>query len=203
MRRAAQLLLPRLTLLCLVLAGSVACCAGPELIGGRYEEKLLLQRRQTFALVGPVLDDPAAWAYAQPTGAIAAIYSHYQVAALSSGIPATGQEFPGVRPLDEAPQPLRGALLAAREALIASGYRPAGEGAKPDFVLSLGLTSDEAGEVLKLDLNVGAEVEGRFDPQQASIVVGLTPEKGCEVDLNELVREVVGALPPHDPEGER
>ena len=94
-------------------------------------------------------------------------------------------------------------LVAAREALIASGYRPVGAGAKPDFVLSLGLTSDEAGEVLKLDLNVGAEVEGRFDPQQASIVVGLTPEEGCEVELNELVREIVGALPPHDPEGER
>jgi len=197
-RRAAYLLL-----LCLVLAGSIACCAGPELIGGRYEEKLLLQRRQTFALVGPVLDDPQAWAYAEPPAAIAALYSHYQVAALSSGIPPAGAEFPGVRPLGEAPPPLRGALGAAREALIASGYRPVGEGETPDFVLSLGLTSGERGEVVKLDLNVGAEVEGTFDPQQASIVVGLTQEEGCEVDLDELVREVVGALPPQDPAGER
>jgi hypothetical protein len=173
-------------------------------VGGSYDPHLALQPRRTFALLGPVLADGRAWAYGEPAAAIAELSSHYRtdIAALDSSLPMAPDGAAGVLPAEEAEKRLRASLLAARKRLMGLGYRPVEAGAVPDFVVSLALTWDDAGGLATVGVYVGAEVEGRFNPERASFVIEVPGEDPCRITAAELAGLVVGALPGHDPQGE-
>ncbi|MGE0713404.1 MAG: hypothetical protein AB7N76_36120 [Planctomycetota bacterium] len=185
----------------LLLGGALlgGCCGGAELVGASWDEALHLQPRRSFALVAPVLDDPRAWGYGEPRAAVAALASSYCVAPVGSASAAPSS---ALLPPAEAPEPLRAALARARAALESRGYRLAGADEAPDFVLSLALTTGPVGPVRGVAIYVGARVEGAFDPQRAAFVAELPAQDACSGPV-ELIEALVGALPPHDPQGER
>lgn len=109
---------------------------------------------------------------------------------------APGQAPWVVRPIEQAPEPLRACLRAAREELLESGYwaATAAEGQDaPDLVVLVSLTTSAAGELTRAAVDVGGPIDDEFE--RVLVSIDATLDEGCDAVAEELVRELVGALP--------
>lgn len=174
------------SLLLLSLAG---CCTGPQFMGLAYDPRVEIERRQTYALVSTVLEDPKVWAYGEPTERIKAREAAYRPKLTRT----PGRD--SVGPISAAPADLALAFAAAHTALQEMGYRPVAAGAQEDFILALSLSWYDDGRLARVAVQIGAELDGRFEPQGISIAAVVSEKEPCPVTVAELVDELVTFLP--------
>jgi hypothetical protein len=182
----------RRPLLALALIGLSGCCAGADLAVSAYDPRAELQAQTTFALLAPVLEEQPVWAYASAAEVASNLAAHYRPlpdASLQVGAPT------------EAPARLRAALQAADQALRELGYSPTRED-RADFVLSLGITTGDDDALVRVSLDVGRTLDGRFRPDLISLAAVVTPDDACPSSAAELTRDLIAALPPHEPADE-
>ncbi|RMG19013.1 MAG: hypothetical protein D6731_00670 [Planctomycetota bacterium] len=174
----------------------VGCCAGPRAYVQDWDERLAVEGRARFALICPLLDERGAWAYAEPVDWAQALRDAYRPGTAR----AAGRD--AVRPLAEAPGLLGRAARAARAALVELGYRPArpGEARGEDaFVCAVALTTDDAGNLLRVAVHLGADADRGFAPHRVSLAAEWPVDKDpCAVAVEEVVSALVSALPPRE-----
>lgn len=180
----------------MLLAGALGltlgCCADPEVVGVRFEQRFEVHTRPRVAVLGAVLEGDPVWAYGAPAASIAALSSHYRVGA--------GVE---VGAIEEAPPLLQRALLCAQRVLQERGYQLASADSPPQAYFSLSLGTD-SGKLVRLGLHVGGEHEGVFMPRAISLVVAEGEDDDpCPLELEAMIEELIGALPPADPNAPR
>lgn len=166
-----------------------------------------LEDRRRFVVLATTLEGRA---YTDLPAAVLPLEAHYRPGPRTPGEPPWW-----VLPLEESAGTSVGpALRAAREELLALGYVPAtsadGPGA-PDLVVLVSVTrvpttpatgpaltrSNVPGTVPRMITRVAVEVGGPLDGEfeRALVSIDATPDEGCEVLAEDLVREMVGALP--------
>jgi hypothetical protein len=162
-----------------------------------------LEDRRRFVVLATTLEGRA---YTDLPAAVLPLEAHYRPGPRTPGEPPWW-----VLPLEEAVGTSVGpALRAAREELLALGYVPAtsadGPGA-PDLVVLVSVTRVPATPatgpalipravpraITRVAIEVGGPLDGEFE--RALVSIDATPDEGCEVVAEELVREMVGALP--------
>lgn len=169
----------------------LGCCAEPELVGVRFEQRFEVQTRPRVAVLSVVLEGDPVWAYGEPPASIARVSSHYRV---GKGDRVGGPE--------EAPPLVQRALRSAQKHLAERGYRPASGEEPPQAYVSLSLGT-RAGRLVRVGLHVGGEHEGAFLPRAVSLVVAEgEDEDPCPIELEATIRDLVFALPPADPGAE-
>ena len=175
-------------LLALACAG---CCAGPELAMSAFDPRAAIEARTTYALLAPQLEAPV-WAYASSAAVASSVAAHYD--------PEPGAALP-LGALAEAPPALQATLEAVDARLRALGYVPAA--APPaDFVVSLGLTTDATQALVRLSLNLGGELDGRFRPDLLGLEARVPVDDPCPVSAAELADALCAVIPARDPEAE-
>ena len=165
------------------------CCSGPEFMALAYDANVAVETRTTYALVSTVLEDPKVWAYGQPPERVAARETAYRPKLTRTpGRNAVG-------PISATTGDLAAAFAAADAALKELGYVPVAEGATEDFVLALSLSWFDDGRLARVAVQVGAEVDGRFDPHGISVAGVLAQDDACEDTAAELTSRLVSFLP--------
>ena len=169
------------------LLGLVGCCSAVEYRALAVESRFELEARRSLAVVGVVLEDPDVWVYTDAP-AVAVIHSGVLRPRVLGPAPV------GVGDFEAAPARLREGLEVARRVLAEKGYTQATEEA--DAVVGVGVTEDDEGRVVRVEVFVGGDVDGRFVARGIALDAAVDVEAGCDAPgVGELVEGLVGVLP--------
>jgi hypothetical protein len=177
-------------LLAIPLAG---CCGGPDYALLAYNSRIELETRHDFATIATVSSDARAWAYGDPASALAPHAAAYR--------PRTAANVDTILPPADAPKAIATALSALRNVGKTLGYSPTKQdSADAAFVLSVALSWYDDGSLARVAVNVGAEIDGTFDPHAVSVAATLPEHEPCDVSVSELVESLASLLPPREVE---
>ncbi|MCO5170471.1 MAG: hypothetical protein M9894_29395 [Planctomycetes bacterium] len=153
----------------------------------QVDTRARLEERRTATVLATRLVEGDA--FADAPAAVLPLAEHYR--------PGEGEWTVGR--VEDAPEPLQAALRAARVALLERGYELARGDAAPDLVVLVSVTHDRRGDLRRVAVDVGGALDDRFE--RALVSLDAVLDEGCEREVDDLVRALLGALPERaDPE---